>query len=213
MATDLILVETVEHLEYAIRKIGNSNRKVSSNQLFEAVQKRFGVNNAFITGYYKSLADGNRTNFSSYVVDTLSATGSDILPVDMINDAVRGLGICIDRPKDWPLFDATVWHDSIEMEEQIKSRRVEHGSYKHDRQVEAEAQVAGIVCAIREGRLRPPDLRNPLGPSSSPKVAFWMVLAESLSAFALRLAASTNGLFRRYHSQTKWRRMSSIICC
>ena len=156
VATDLILVETVEHLEYAMRKIGNSSRKVSSNQLFEAAQKRFGVNNAFIAGYYKSLADGNRTNFSSYVVDTMSATGSDILPVDMINDAVRGIGICIDRPRDWPLFDETVWHDSIEMEEQIKSRREEHGSYKHDRQVEAEAQVAGIVCAIREGRLRPP---------------------------------------------------------
>ena len=155
VATDLILLETVEHLEYAIKK-AQGRRKVSSQQLFEAAQEGVGETNAFMTGYYETLSHGDRIKFSSYVVDTLSAKGSDILPVDMIRYAVQKLGICSDLAQEWPSFDQSLWHDSIELQGQIKSRRETYGSYKHARQVEAEAQVAGVVCSIREGKLHPP---------------------------------------------------------
>ena len=38
VATDLILVETVEHLGYAIKQIGGGGRKVSATRLFEVAQ-------------------------------------------------------------------------------------------------------------------------------------------------------------------------------
>ena len=157
VATDLILVETVEHLEYAMKKVGVGRRMVSSEQLFEAAQTGVGQTNAFMTGYYERLSHSDRINFSRYVMDTMNATGSDILPVDMIRDAVQRLGICVDRTEEWHGFDESLWQDSVELVGRIKFRREEHGSYKHERQVEAEAQVAGVVCAIRKGILHPPN--------------------------------------------------------
>ncbi len=56
VVTDLILVETVEHLEYAMKQIGTGSRKVSSKQLFEGAQEGVGQTNAFVTGYYETLA-------------------------------------------------------------------------------------------------------------------------------------------------------------
>ena len=154
VATNHILVETVEHLKYAMNKIGMSRPTVSSEQLFEDAQA--GQTNAFMTGYYESLSQGEKIRFSSYVMDTLNAKGTDILPVDMIRYAVQKLGICVESPQEWPSYDESLWQESHELVEQIKTSREERGSYKHPRQVTAEAEVARVVCSIREGKLHPP---------------------------------------------------------
>ena len=160
VATKLILVETVEHLEYAMKKIGIGRQRVTSTQLFEAVQEGTGLTNAFMTGYYETLSQSNRVSFASYVVDTLGATGSDVLPFEMILSAVEKLKICVDPLQDWPRYNESLRHNSSEMQEQIRSRRENYGSYKHERQVEAEAQVAGVVCAIRNDRIQAPGTQS-----------------------------------------------------
>ena len=156
VATDLIVVETAEHLEYAMKHFRTNNYKLLRKRAFDVVREGSGYNNSFITGYYESVSQGDRVSFSTYIMDIMRTSSSDILPVIMVRNAVQRLGICVDKPQEWPGFDASLWPDSVELEEQIKSRREDAGSYKHDRQVKAEAQVAGVVCAIREQRLQPP---------------------------------------------------------
>ena len=66
----------------------------------------------------------------------------------------------MDRLEEWSRYDESLWQDTGELIEQIRSRRVNHGSYKHERQVEAEAQVAGVVCGVRARKLQAPNTKS-----------------------------------------------------
>ena len=76
--------------------------------------------------------------------------------VDLVEDRLEALGIRSLSFHEWEGFDqdCLVKRETVRLE--IHQRRAELGTYKHDRQTKAEAEVAIIVDGIRRSILRPP---------------------------------------------------------
>ena len=75
---------------------------------------------------------------------------------EWVADRLKSLGIQALSFNDWEGFDQDCLGKRETARQEIDQRRSEQGTFKHDRQTQAEAEVAIIVDGIRGGRLQPP---------------------------------------------------------
>ena len=151
--TSLFLEETAEHAHWAanlIEKYGDG-----SPQIIAALSGLEGYRrNQFLRGYFLgALPD---TSFTGYLGRILGAEKSADITSDLVEDRLESLGIKSLSFNEWEGLekDCLVKRETIRLE--IHQRRAELGTYKHDRQTQAEAEVAIIVDGIRRGTLQPP---------------------------------------------------------
>ena len=151
--TSLFVEETAEHARWAANLIdlyGEHSRQVI------AVLRGLGGyrGNQFFRGYFLgSLPD---TNFTEYLRRMLGMDKSDRITGGVVADRLKSLGIESLSFDDWEGFDQDCLVKRETVQQEIVRRRSEQGTYKHDRQAQAEAEVAIIVDGIRRRQLQPP---------------------------------------------------------
>ena len=153
VVTDLILVETIEHLEWAMKELGAGGRGTSLQSAFDVVRGVSGHSNSFLLGYSACLADGGSSSFGQYVVTALGQQRAGQSTSTMVRAAIADYGIRLDVKgllQAEPEFAAA----SAELVDRITARRQDYSSYKHERQVLAEAQVVALVAGIRDGSIQ-----------------------------------------------------------
>ena len=150
VATHLILVETKEHLEWAIREVAAPGGGTSLRRAFDVVRGASGQRNSFLDGYSEFRAKGEGDSFGQYVASVLGGDRSGKNIASLVAKAVAGYGIRIDGVEEW-LARQDGDEAFGQLVDVITARRQEHGSHKHDRQVLAEAQVVAFVAGVRAG--------------------------------------------------------------
>ena len=151
--TSLFLEETAEHARWAvdlIRRYGEHSQEV-----IDVLRGQGGYRgNLFLSGFFLgSLPD---INFTEYLGRMLGIDRSDYITSEVVADRLTSLGIQSLSFSDWAGFHQDYFAKREEVKEEIIRRRSDRGTFKHDRQAQAEAEVAIIVDGIRHGKLQPP---------------------------------------------------------
>ena len=151
--TSLFLEETAEHAHWAARLIDRHGEH--SQQVIAALRGLGGYRaNQFLLGYFLgSLPD---TNFTEYLGRMLGMDKSASITIKVVADRLKSLGIQSLNFDSWEGFDQSCLGQRETIRQKIDQRRFEQGTYRHERQTQAEAEVAIIVDGIRGGKLQPP---------------------------------------------------------
>ena len=161
IATDLILVETTEHIEWAIKQVTVTGQGTSLQKAFDVARGVAGQSNSFLLGYSECRARGECDSFGQYILAAIDQQHTQQPTSALVRTAVASYGILIDEVQELLQSSSTFRTASAGFDEQIKLRRQEYGSYKHDRQVAAEAQVVAFVSGIKSGEIRAVEATNP----------------------------------------------------
>ena len=153
VATDLILVETTEHLEWAMKEVASPQGATSLQRAFDVVRGASGQTNSFLHGYAECLAKGESESFGQYIMAALHQKDTGKLTSTLVRDAISSYGVRVDRVDELLQSDHAFGAIAAGLDARIKARRQEYGSYKHERQVNAEAQIVAFVTGIRSGEI------------------------------------------------------------
>lgn len=153
VATPNFVHEVREHVNYAWRVIEKAGGEISDGVLGQLLGERGGQSNAFLEGFAQQLADGS-TGVASYKLYMGSMCGLNKVPITT-PDTTRvlgGRGVDTRRVNEWIGFDQVHFAEVEELSQQIADRRRQSGTYRHERQVRAEAEALVIIRYLREGR-------------------------------------------------------------
>jgi hypothetical protein len=151
--TDLFVDETTEHSGWAFRFVARYGEE--SQEVIAALRCLGDYRpNQFLRGYF--LGSPPDSTFSGYFGRVLGMDKKDRVTSDVISERLRDLGIQPLKFDEWTGFEQDHLAQRTEVQEEIAIRRTRQGTYKHDRQTKAEAEVAIIIDGIRRGILQPP---------------------------------------------------------
>lgn len=149
--TDLLAVEVAEHARWAQKELGQS-RALTSVQALGAATGRAGAgDNVFIEGCVAEAEGGGPLDFDRYL-DSICGVAAGHQASDWVfQDAMRRNGIeCLAFP-EWEGFAPELWSPRDSMQAEIAERRRASHTYRHERQVQAEAEALLIVQHLRNG--------------------------------------------------------------
>lgn len=151
--TDLLLDELAEHANWARKTVNRFGEE--SADLLDVLRCLRGYKpNQFLQGYF--FGDGKDHGFLAYLGRVLDCDVSRKITAHSVSNKLKAFRIEVLQFEDWVGFEGTLYAARDQSEAEITRRRGERKSYKHPRQVKAEAEVAILVGGLREKRLRPP---------------------------------------------------------
>jgi len=153
-ATDLLLDEVFEHVRWATRLVGNYGE--NSDEVLDALRGRRSYRqNQFLRGYF--FGAEQETSFASYIARIFSIRSIEDVTQGVVKAELERRGIAVINFGGWEGFSDELYSARDEVQTEINKRRMALGTYKHDRQTLAEAEVALVVDRIRAKTLRPPN--------------------------------------------------------
>jgi hypothetical protein len=155
VSTPLLTTEVAEHARYALTKV-DKDSGAPTPATYRASGGWAGErSNAFLDGFLREIADGS---CSPSLYDYLAKSCMLKLkrkrcPDECVEAALAARGILHERLASWDGFNQMLWGDVEEYKAQIAERRRDIGTYRHERQVQAEAEALVLVQGIRSGQL------------------------------------------------------------
>ncbi len=148
VTTNLLLEEVAEHAHYAWRVLHKYGPL--SSRVVEIVRRGVAHDNVFLESYLVHPDYGPNTHYQRYFDDTTNANGARPHIVTL-KPFIESLGIQVKDLSEWE-GAASQHNDYITCQRgEIESRRNAKGTYRHERQVLAEAEVVVIVSQLRNG--------------------------------------------------------------
>jgi hypothetical protein len=150
--TELLAEEVAEHARWAL---DHADLATGDGQLvaIEAATGRAGQRtNAFLEGFLTEVASGNRgaIDLKAYITDALDQDTARPSPSNRDLEAVlTARGIYCTQFAGWPGFADELLHDREQLQEEIAKKRRVRETYRHERQVRAEAEALLIVRLVR----------------------------------------------------------------
>lgn len=152
--TALLTQEVAEHARWAIRKADHDAGKLKIEILREVTGRNGEKPNAFLEGYLTELDNGRiNPDFIKYLnelcgfsIKNVSVTDVDVATI-LDTEDVHPYYI-----SEWIGFTDDIYAEIEKHKKEITLRRQEHGTYRHQRQVEAEAEALIIVNNFRDKR-------------------------------------------------------------
>jgi hypothetical protein len=107
--------------------------------------------NAFLEGFTEELQKGTVANFLHYICQICAVPRGSISCSDEdISRAVKTNGIYCYSLEEWEGFLPELWSERDELQKNIAQLRTERKTFKHDRQVKAEAEALIIIKNFRK---------------------------------------------------------------
>ena len=128
--------------------------RVKGENSLEVLNEVLSDNNAFLNGYFTGGGAASGQRFVSYLSDALGGAGNLRASV---KSQLKKLGIEMLPVAEWDGFSQNLYGDIEHAKQDIESRRRKLDTFKHDRQVTAEAIVAVLVSAIRHQKIKYPN--------------------------------------------------------
>lgn len=151
--TDRFVDETAGHARWASRLVKQHGEQ--SVEVIAALRCTGSYRpNQFLRAYF--LGSPPDSSFAGYLGRVLGMDKSNRLTNDVVTRRLETLDIRPLRFDAWAGFAQDHLVGREEVQQEIARRRSRHGTYKHDRQTQAEAEVAIIVDGVRRGTLQPP---------------------------------------------------------
>lgn len=153
ISSDLLAEEVAEHAGWAQRQVGQGGELLSLRGLAASTGKAGGRTNVFIEGCVAEAEQGQPLDLSRYLDSVCGSPLGHTGASDVFQAAIKAAGVPCPPLSGWDGFQEIMWDESDEVQKKVKERRVINGTFTHDRQVQAEAEVVVIVRYLREGVL------------------------------------------------------------
>ena len=152
--TNLLATEVAEHAAWSISQADASTGALKPTVVAAATGRTGARSNSFVDGFVAEAAVGlwSITGLRNYLTDVLGLRDSNDEPtVVHLRSVLSQAGIEIRDLDDWDGFDQDDLVEREELQAAIGDLRRERESYRHERQVKAEAEVRLAVDRIRTG--------------------------------------------------------------
>ena len=148
ITTNHLVKETSEHAEYALRLV-----KSKGENSIEVLNEVRSDDNAFLNGYFTGGGPASGQRFVSYLTDALGGARNLL---GCVKVQLTKLGIEVLPVAEWDGFRQNLYGDIEHVKQAIETRRRKLNTFRHDRQVTAEAVVAVLIFAIHQGKINYP---------------------------------------------------------
>jgi hypothetical protein len=184
--TDLFLEEIVEHANWALRLVQRHGE--NSQEVLDAARCLRGYRpNLFLTGYLSG--PDSTISFVSYLSDAFGSPVAKRVEHDQVVEKLEQIGIAVLKFEDWRGFEQELFDRRSTLQREIAKRRANLGTFRHDRQTKAEAEVALIIDLVRSQKLAHPD-----GQTADAFFASSTRVVEGLPGLARRITILPEGL-------------------
>ncbi len=148
--TPLLIEEVYEHARWALQIVDKYGE--ASPEIIDILRGANGYKqNQFIDGYF--LGERRDSTFLAYVNRVLNIPRAGTISIKAIQLTLERRQVLVKALDDWEGFNHLMYSERDEVKKEIMDRRIANGSYKHERQAEAEAEVVLICDYIRKGTL------------------------------------------------------------
>ena len=154
VTTALLTQEVAEHARWAIRKADHDAGNLKLEILREVTGRSGEKPNVFLEGYLTELDSGRiNPDFVKYLNDVCGFSIKNVSVTDIdVTSILHNEGIYSYYISEWDGFTDEIYDDIEGHKKEITHRRQELGTYKHQRQVEAEAEALIIIRNFRDKR-------------------------------------------------------------
>ena len=151
--TQMLAGEVAEHARWALRQVDYDSGHVTTGTLEVATGRAGERPNAFLEGFLVQAEQGVvLPDLHLYMTKCLGAPAHrGKYSNNELDDAVTRNGILCKSFDEWEGFSAPLWHNRDELQEEIARLRVQYETYRHERQVKAEAEALLIIRHLRSG--------------------------------------------------------------
>lgn len=150
LSTLMLAEEVAEHARWAMKQVATSGHFVVGT--LEAASGRAGQrSNAFVDGLVEQVDRGKRRpNLFDYLTDVFGTSRGEAVTRHDVAGSLERAGIPCRSIDEWDGFEEGLWADIDEASKLIAKKRRGLGTYRHDRQVQAEAEIVVLISQIRE---------------------------------------------------------------
>lgn len=152
VTTRWFAIEAAEHARWAASHV--SERSSINYQTALAASGRAGLRpNAFVEGFLTEVSDGKDADFERYLESVLGHAGGAPSDED-VRESLKRAGIPSPSLSEWEGHGESITAEAAGAEPEIEGRRRRSDTYRHERQVRAEAEALAIIAGLRDGRLK-----------------------------------------------------------
>jgi hypothetical protein len=157
--TDRLVTEVAEHARWAREHI--KTRSGLTPEVLMAVTGHAGLHtNLFLDGFLREVTDGGRRfDFDGYLDSICGDPNGHAATDDVFRVAIESIGIPCRYLNEWEGFTKELYAERDEIADKIAERRRGRKTFKHDRQVQAEAEALIIVEKLRDRVFTPDGLQ------------------------------------------------------
>ena len=153
--TELLASEVAEHARFALRYLAGQGGAITAKAL-EVASGRAGYRtNVFIEGFLKEVELGQMPADMARYLESICGSpavrrGDD----DAFVEAMRKLGIDVRSIGNWEGFTDVLYVERDGLQKEIGEYRTKRSTFRHERQVKAEAEALIIIEKVRDGTFR-----------------------------------------------------------
>ena len=151
ITTSRLLEEVREHAAYATRAVTDAGGAISVG-IFNKLTGRDGQGtNVFLSGFAEEYAEGSITSaqFELYMQQRCGFKSAPAT-IDDCDELIRKYGVRLMQLHEVPGFVQEDYAEIEALRAPIEDRRRQSNSFRHDRQVSAEAEVVVLVQKLRD---------------------------------------------------------------
>ncbi len=158
LATPLLVEEVAEHARWGAGRVETRSGRPTP-ETYQTLTGRAGErSNAFLQGFVEEVSQGRIAwDFFGYLHSACGIqVGSAVITDQEVEKGIRHRGVLTFSLNDLEGFSQVLWAERDGLQEQIAKLRQERGTYRHERQVRAEAEVLLLVRDLRTKALGVP---------------------------------------------------------
>lgn len=153
--TDYLTLEVAEHARWAISHLGSNTALFAPRTIAMATGRAGSRSNAFLEGFLEEINRGGTPHHWGAYLDSVCGhsdghTGGDTV----FFAAIQNAGVPCFSFNKWEGFTEELWAERDTIQGQIAERRSASNTYKHERQVKAEAEALLIINNLRKGAFK-----------------------------------------------------------
>lgn len=155
--TQLLATEVAEHARWAVSHVAQGTTPLTPGTLSASTGRAGSRSNAFLEGFLEEVSLGQGSlNLGAYLDSVCGHPEGHTATDDAFIVAIRNAGVPCMALHEWEGFTQEIWAERDALQEQIANRRktATRPTYKHERQVRAEAGALIIVRNIRSGTFK-----------------------------------------------------------
>jgi hypothetical protein len=151
--TQLLSTEVAEHARWAMEHISNFKGPLTPQVLALSTGRAGARANAFLEGFLEEASLGKTSlNFGSYLDSVCGHPSGHTGTDEVFALAMLKMGVPCLNLNEWQGFSQELWDERDQLQEQIARKRkgTSPPTYKHERQVKAEAEGLIIIRNLRK---------------------------------------------------------------
>ena len=149
--TQMLAKEVAEHARWAINCIKQDNSFLKPETLILMTGRTGTRNNVFLEGFIEEVHQGNiPRDFSAYLDSVCNNSNGHSGKDSVFISALENINVTCLNFEDWEGFTQNCLYERDLLQEKIRELRIDKETYRHERQVKAEAEALIIIRNLRD---------------------------------------------------------------